>query len=163
MNKKQQSYQEREAAKIEREFRQIEKEQQKLLKNTEILETKIFPLFENDMFFCPLCKDYFPESDHLKTVIDNKNTLWIANMVTHYRHTHIKSWNRCWNSYSGNHYRSGWFGDYESEKSEVNERAKRQIVRKCTEYLKHYSITLQDFEGLEFNDEKTLELIRKKL
>lgn len=84
-------------------------------------------------------------------------------MVTHYRHIHIQSWNRCWDSSGGKYYRSGWFGDYESEKSEVNERAKRQIVRKCTEYLKHNNITPEDFEWLEYNDEKTLELIRKKL
>lgn len=166
MNKKSSRHlspQEREAAQIQREWKKIEKEQSEILKRTEVLETLIFPPFENNMVFCPICKDYFQESDYLKTVISNKNTLWIANMVTHYRHTHIKSWNRCWDSNSGNYYRSGWFGNYEDEKSDVNERAKRQIIRKCTKYLRHNKITLQDFEQLEYNDEKTLELIRKKL
>jgi hypothetical protein len=166
MNKKsnqQLSLQYREAAKIQREFQKINKEQQELLKTVEALESTFFPPLENGMVFCPLCKDYFPESDYLRTVIHNKKTLWIANMVTHYRHTHIKSWNRCWDSQGGNRYRSGWFENYDSEKSDVNERAKRQIVRKCSDYLRHFNITPQDFEELEYNEEKTLELIQKKL
>ncbi|MFA5478928.1 MAG: hypothetical protein WC337_02810 [Candidatus Muiribacteriota bacterium] len=121
------------------------------------------PLFQGNTVFCPMCQRYFPESDYLKSVIEKTKTLWIANMVTHYRHTHIVSWNRCWDRYSGHHYRYGWFGDYETEKRLVNERAKRQIVRKCTGFLKFHNITREDFEGLQENEAKTLELIEKKL
>ena len=121
------------------------------------------PLFQGSQFYCPMCEKYFNESEYLRKVIETEKTLWLANMVTHYRHHHIKSWNRCWSYRSGNYYRSGWFGDYEEEKSKVNERAKRQIIRKCTAYLIHFNIEVKDFEGLQYNDDATIELAKKKL
>jgi hypothetical protein len=119
-------------------------------------------LFNDNQFFCPMCSDYFEESEYLKEVIENEKTLWLANMVTHYRHNHIKSWNRCWAD-GGNRYRYGWFGDYEEEKSLVNERAKRQIIRKCGDYLTHHGIAVTDYEGLQYNSPETIDLAKKKL
>ena len=49
------------------------------------------------MVYCPICKHYFDGSEYLKTVfLDDEKTLWFANMVMHYRYTHITSWNKCW-------------------------------------------------------------------
>lgn len=121
------------------------------------------PLFANGMVYCPLCSAYFRASSYLKDVIKKPKTLWLANMVTHYRHNHIKSWNRCWDYHSGSYYRGYWFGDYHEEKSKINERAKRQIIRKATNYLVFHEIRRIDFEGLEYNDPKTIALIKKKL
>jgi len=83
-------------------------------------------------------------------------------MVTHYRHTHITSWDKCWGR-GGRFYRSGWFGDYESEKRQVNERAKRQIIRKALDYLLFHKINVKHFEMLESNQLETIELAKKML
>jgi hypothetical protein len=148
---------------VEKKVKKIEKEWLKVEHKIESREMNQAPLFASGNVFCPICKEYFYESEYLRTAIDSPKTLWLANMVTHYRHTHISSWNKCWDGRAGNYYRSGWFGDYEKEKRLVNERAKRQIIRKCTDYLKMQKITVKDFEGLEYNDEKTIELAIKKL
>lgn len=117
---------------------------------------------ENHLY-CPLCGQTHILSSHLKEVFaDAPKSLWLANMITHYRHYHIESWNRCW-GYNGNHYRRQWFGDYYEEKVKVNERAKRQIVRKAKPFLQYHKIGLKDFEKLQNNDEKTIALIKKNL
>lgn len=128
------------------------------IKNIKLLN--MAPFSENRVF-CPICSKYFPQSEHLKKVIGNQNTLWVANMVTHYRHSHIRSWNRCWDDYSGRHYRSGWFSDYETEKEIVNERAKRQIMRKCLKYLKEMGFSIDDLQGLQSNSDETIKLFKK--
>lgn len=114
-------------------------------------------LFLDDQAYCPLCIRHFQESDYLKEVIDDERVLWLANMITHYRHEHITWWNKCW-SRTGKSYRSGWFGDYETEKRKVNERIKRQLVRKLASYMRYHGITSTHFSQLMNNDRKTLEL-----
>lgn len=118
---------------------------------------------EINYFFCPLCNNYFPESEYLRTVINNANTIWLANMVTHYRHKHIISWNNHWNgTYKGSKY--FLYGEtYEKEKRKVNERAKRQILRKAETFLKEHGFSLKDFEQLQGNAPKTLALALKTL
>ena len=63
----------------------------------------------------------------------------------------------------GHLYRRSYSFDYDSAKTDVNERAKRQIIRKATAYLIHYGIDVKTFEGLDYNEDKTLELAVKKL
>lgn len=126
--------------------------------------TNIYPTYQitEGKVFCPLCKTTFQESDYLKTVIPDPKVLWIANMITHYRHNYIKSWNKCW-GYGGGRYRSGWFGDYDAEKTKVNNRAKRQIIRQAAIFLKHHGIDATHFEQLQQNDYETLALAKAKL
>ncbi|OQB30270.1 MAG: hypothetical protein BWY08_01280 [Bacteroidetes bacterium ADurb.Bin174] len=50
---------------------------------------------------------------------------------------------------------------YENAKSEHNNRAKRQILRKCKQWIHENQIKAQDFLELRDNDEKTIELINK--
>ena len=83
-------------------------------------------------------------------------------MVTHYRHNHIDSWNKCWGRH-GSRYRSNWFGDYEEEKIKVNERAKRQIIRKGKDILNRLGITPDHFRRLQNTEQKTMELANKNL
>lgn len=111
---------------------------------------------------CPICNHVFSCSAYLKTVIKDEKVLWLANMITHYRHEHITSWNKCW-GYNGRYYRSGWFGDYESEKMMVNERAKRQIVRKANQFLIDNKIELEHFRQLQNTSEETIRLVEKIL
>lgn len=120
-------------------------------------------LITNNTFYCPICGQSNPISEYLKTVFENnERMIWLSNMITHYRHNHITSWNKCW-GYNGHRYRRDWFGDYDEEKQKVNERAKRQIIRKAIPFLKHHSIGVECFQQLEWNDEKTIELAQKKL
>lgn len=147
---------------VERKFQKILKAWEKIEGEVKVRQQFEAPLFSGSNVFCPICLNYFPESEFLKTVFADERTRWLANMVTHYRHTHITSWNKCW-GYGGRYYRTGWFGDYDEEKEKVNERAKRQIIRKCTKYLIFNVITVDHFLELQNTSSETVELATKKL
>ncbi len=53
--------------------------------------------------------------------------------------------------------------DYEVAKQEVNERAKRQIIRKATDYLIEHGFLPEHFAALQNTTEETMKLARKKL
>lgn len=111
--------------------------------------------------YCPICKKRFEGSDYLKTVFVDEQALWLANMVTHYRHTHITSWNKCW-GWGGYYYRqAAHFGDYDEEKAIVNERAKRQIARKCKDYVLLNNVNVDVFKSLQNTTKKTIEVVEK--
>ena len=113
--------------------------------------------------YCPICKRYFLASDYLREAIVDDKVRFIANNITHYRHTHITSWNKCWGRMGGYYRAAAKFGNYEEEKHKVNERAKRQIIRKAKDYLIIQGITSKDFCGLQHNDNETLALAEKFL
>lgn len=124
--------------------------------------TKYESLFDAGYFYCPICNRKVLRSEYLQQQFGDTNVGWLANMVTHYRHHHIKSWDRCWGRY-GHRYRNGWFGNYDEEKENVNERAKRQIIRKGLAFLKHHQITADTFEILRNTSLGTIILAEKKL
>jgi hypothetical protein len=119
----------------------------------------------DDTIFCywnPVENNYEESSEYLSTIFkDEPKTLWIANMVTYYRHT-LKSWNNTWN-------RGGYGWNkistevYEQEKIKVNERQKRKIVKNHSKLLIENNIELSDFLKLQNTDEKTIEYINKNL
>lgn len=115
-----------------------------------------------EKLFCPICSSEFLGSDYLRVVFKDYKTRWLANMVTHYRHNHITSWNKCWGK-NGSRYRSNWFGDYDAEKMKINERAKRQIIRKAKQYLNTNGINVSHFLELENTEERTITLATKVL
>ena len=124
---------------------------------------KFKPLMTTDKrnIYCPICGRHFQSSNYLVSVFgENPNSLWFANMVTHYRHHHIKSWNRCW-GYGGNSYRRGWFKNYDTEKRKINERAKRQIIRMCSDFMKANGIDSDDLLVLNENSKETRDVIFK--
>ena len=126
---------------------------------------KIFKEIEKEIvsIYCPMCDQYFKSSDFLLDQIKDDKVLWLANMVTHYRHIHIKSWDKCWGT-NGGSYRGNLFGEYDLEKEKINERAKRQIIRKCKEYMNYFSIGIEHIKQLKNNnDAKTLEVAEKLL
>lgn len=106
---------------------------------------------------CPLCNKEFKFSSHLNVVIPNEKTRLVANLITHYRHEHQKSWESQY-KYISRHYDNGV---YEKAKCEHNNRAKRQILKKCKEWIAENNITMENFLELQDNDEKTIELINK--
>ena len=111
-------------------------------------------------FYCPLYGTRFNASEYLcETFKGEDKALWLANMVTHYRHTHITSWNKCW-GWGGRAYRkAAHFGDFDTEKSIVNERAKRQIARKCPQYIISNGIDHDVYSKLQGTTEETLKLV----
>jgi len=110
---------------------------------------------------CPICHWQIEQSEYLKEIFENDQaTLWLANLVTHYRHNHITSWNKCWGP-RGNYYRRDWFDDYDMEKAKVNERAKRQLVRKGHLILFQNGVNAETFENLENTTQETLDLVGK--
>jgi len=112
---------------------------------------------------CPICHLKVNQSDYLETVFENEpQTLWLANLVTHYRHDHITSWNKCWGP-NGKSYRGHWFGDYDEEKSKYNERAKRQYIRKGGEILIANGVTVETFKTLQNTTQKTIDVVEKSL
>ncbi len=112
--------------------------------------------------YCPICNHDFIGSDYLKTVFkDNQKALWLANMVTHHRHSHITWWNKCWGWHGGYYREASHFGNYDDEKKKVNEQAKRVIARKCADYLVLHGINEDVFSMLQNTEEKTLEVVKK--
>lgn len=108
-------------------------------------------------FYCPLCKKYHPCSEYLHKVFAREPKVeFFANLVTHYRHTHIKYYD------NGVGYVCR-FHDYDAFKIKVNNRAKRQIIRKSKNYLKSVGITPNDICRLQNNDKQTLKLAHKHL
>lgn len=112
---------------------------------------------------CPICSRKVEQSDYLNQIFEGEPEVnYLAHMVTHYRHNHIESWDRCWGR-GGSRYRGHWFGDYDLEKKKVNERAKRQIIRKGKDVLNQLGILPEHFERLQNTEEKTMVLARKLL
>jgi len=108
-------------------------------------------------FYCPLCDDYYPHSEYLHGVFEDEPKVeFIANLVTHYRHEHTKYYD------NGVGYVSR-FHDYDSFKETVNNRAKRQIIRKAKNYLRAVGVTPEDFCTLQSTDQKTAELACRML
>lgn len=112
---------------------------------------------------CPLTHVKIKQSPYLAQVFKSDyKTLWIANLITHYRHNIISYWDKCW-GYNGNRYRRNWFRDYDEEKALVNERAKRQIIRKAHNILMDCGITPEVFGNLEGTTEETMKVAKKFL
>ena len=106
---------------------------------------------------CPICGDEFSFSGYLNEIFDSHKTILIANMITHYRHSHQLSWNRSC------HYISNKYGEdaYMNAKKAHNNRAKRQILRKCKDWLLDNDIGAEHFLSLSDNDAETINLISK--
>lgn len=121
----------------------------------------VIPIFSKylEEMICPICKSHIKQSEYLAGEIFDKKVLYLANMVTHYRHNHVK-WDKSWR-YMQNKNGHSW--DYEKAKQDINERAKRQIIRKCSGVLKGMGIGPAHFGLLENRDSKTLTLAHSLL
>ncbi|MEX2640901.1 MAG: hypothetical protein WD266_09440 [Balneolales bacterium] len=113
-------------------------------------------------FYCPLCKSYNAESEYLATVFTSTKTKWLANMITHYRHSHTDSWDRIWGA-GGYGYHNLSQITYSIEKERINNISKRQIIKKASDYLVHHNINENHFKALHGTDKKTFVLADKIL
>ncbi len=120
--------------------------------------------------YCPICKDFVKGSEYLydEAFPDDCFAYWIANLVTHYRHHHIRYYDLSWRYWS--------YGDKNPEyqklghdgfRTLVNNRAKRQLIRAI---LKDENLSecgkrelIRAVLKLQYNDEKTVELVNKSL
>jgi hypothetical protein len=106
---------------------------------------------------CPFCGHEFIFSEFLNSVIVDEKVRLIANLITHYRHNHQLSWNK-----SCHYISSKWGNDaYEKAKIEHNNRAKRQIIWKCKDWIIENNLSSEHFMTLSNNDDKTVELVLK--
>ena len=114
-------------------------------------------IVDDEGFYCPLCDGVVEKSEYLSTVFkDNPKMEWLANMVTHYRHEHVKYYNNSVGYVS-------FFHDYDGFKNVVNNRTKRQIIRKCKAFLLANNFTSKQFIELQNTEEKTIALANKIL
>jgi len=123
----------------------------------------------NKPIYCPVCQsfDCDIQSDYLKNIFKkNKFAYWASVLVTHYRHEHITYYDKSWR-FSRYREKNYEYKDYDSFKAIVNNRAKRQIIRKV---IKDSAIKtdvkkslINGFKFLQKNDDKTIELIEKTL
>lgn len=122
-------------------------------------------IFKEGNFLFPIDGKYYSESEYLRSAIQDEKVRWLANLITHYRHNCIKSWNRMWsNGRRGAAYRSAAnFGDYDEEKVKINERAKRQLIRKCYPFFLQAGIEVTHFTELQNTDWETIALANKFL
>lgn len=117
---------------------------------------------EIEQQYCPICNVFFETSDYIKEHIEDEHVRWLANMVTHYRHCHITTWNKVWgkNGYGSHNLDES---TYDKEKAKVNERAKRQILRKCKDYMVKDGFKVEHIKQLQNTEKKTIELYEKLL
>lgn len=108
---------------------------------------------EVNRFYCPICEQIYYGSKYLKTVFQDQRTLWLANMVTHYRHRHTD-----WDYYCFDY---GKFYDF--KKQEINEEAKREIARLATQFLKENDFKVSHFTSLQNSSSQTIDTVRKIL
>ena len=147
-----------EKAKARKERKAYNKQEDLIVGDSPIFYHK----YRHKSFYCPICDKRFDTSDYLSTVFKgNDKAMWLANMVTHYRHSHITSWNKYWGWYGNAYRKAAHFGDYDTEKSIVNERAKRQIARKCPQYIYKYGIDKEVYSKLQGTTEETISLVNK--
>ena len=119
--------------------------------------------------YCPFCGDFNLSiySDYLYNVFKDDYFAYVAAvLVTHYRHEHISYYDRSW-KYPKYREKNKEYKSYEEFKAIVNNRAKRQILRKIKKdgnMKKDFKILLvKAFKKLQSNDEKTNGLIEKIL
>lgn len=109
--------------------------------------------------WCPSCDRWVPGSAYLATVFPPEaewRRYFLACYTTHARHSHVSYYNR-WVGWQSFH------RSYEAFKHEVNERAKRQLIRKSGAALRLWKITAEDFAALQGTTEETLVLATREL
>ena len=140
------------------------------LKNLLVFKSeKVSVEFESEVIYCPICGEFVNFfSEYLREEFEDNFEYTVACLVTHYRHEHIRYYDRSWKYW--------WYGEKNPEyrnvshdeyRIVVNNRAKRQLIRA---FVKDPNLKLdgkkrfiEAFKSLMFNDEKTEELIDKSL
>lgn len=127
---------------------------------------------EEESIWCPKCERVFRYSGYLRfAFFGDRPGCHAAALVTHYRHEHVASYDRAWQD---PHYaRRIPYYDRDLMREEVNNRAKRQLIRAIKKHVANetYPPTapvnalelIRAFTRLQSNDDKTQELISQTL
>jgi len=115
-------------------------------------------------FLCPFGCGPVRRSDHLaEAFAQDRYGEWAANLVTHYRHNHIRYYDRTWRSWAYAA-KNREYQDHESFKAVVNNRGKRQLIRaiaKARDWpLWRRRLLVDAFLRLQATDEKTTGLVQ---
>jgi hypothetical protein len=118
-----------------------------------------------DTFTCPICGHSIPKSPYLHEVFAGDPWAeYAGNLVTHYRHQHVNYYDRSCHHMGYRSKNPAWT-NYDDFKKLVNNRAKRQIIRAVAISKKFPTRAvmplLEGFLKLQYNDEKTIALIKK--
>lgn len=108
--------------------------------------------------FCPACDKYVGSSQYLNAVFREDKIRWLANMITHYRHSHNRMYNEMCRQHTKN-----FNLYYDKVKAELNEGVKRKLILNHTDYLISNGITSTEFSKLMNTTAKTIELAKSKL
>ena len=109
------------------------------------------------LVYCPICGSYFYGSQYLRNVFPgNDKQFWIATMITHYRHTHLNYYDRSVDFVSK-------IIGYERFKHLVNERIKRQLIRKTYKFMRWNGITVEHISNLQRTTTETMEIAKSLL
>ncbi len=86
---------------------------------------------ETQNIICPICNQEINASEYLHNIfMDDTYAEWAANLITHYRHYHIKYYDRSWrNSRYRNRNPTYTYQGHDEFKRMVNNRAKRVLIR----------------------------------
>jgi hypothetical protein len=114
---------------------------------------------EIDASYCPFCDDFFEISDIFDDEYEDQKTLWLANMVHHYKLKHNPE-------YIHGIY-SGCLKDHYLRKVTMTDKweegSKQQVLLKCTDFLIQNGIRLEHFMNLKGTNKETVQLCRKLL
>jgi hypothetical protein len=111
---------------------------------------------------CPLCNKVIHSSPYLHQVfLNDELTEYVANLVTHYRHEHIRYYNNAYTTNSNYTSKALHGKSWEEFKTIVNNRAKRKLIKALIK--KNRTDLIQGFIKLQGNDTQTNELINKTL
>ena len=125
--------------------------------------------------WCPVCRVRRGDSKFVmaegsfylfKTFKDQPYSYHAAALVTHYRHNHIKGWDRAHSNPSYQDKIPGY--DYDEQKVLINNRAKRVLLRAIKKLTKQHAIPndidafalASAFDVLQDNDDKTTEMVK---
>lgn len=123
---------------------------------------------KKEAVWCPKCGNTFEYGGYLRIAFrDDRAGLHAAILVTHYRHDHVRSHDRAWQNPRYANKIPDY--DYDDYKTQVNNRAKRQLIRSIAKHCKEHTYPtdspigaaelVRAFGRLKGNDEKTNELI----
>lgn len=90
--------------------------------------------------YCCVCDQWTRGSPYLISILPDPRVLLLGNLVVHYRHEHLTQYD------NGKRHRSDEAQD--AFRSEINERAKRQLARKGSVWFKAHGFTAEDARGL---------------
>lgn len=114
-------------------------------------------IHKNNKTYCPICNKKFDASQNANSQNDNQHTRWFKNMISHFKDAHVTSLNNYLGPYN-NHYIGYWFKNHDKVESIVNEKVKRQILKKTKLFLNKEGFTLDHFASLGNHSNETMQL-----